>query len=97
VASESFKEDHILLTEQDQGNIMEKLEDPETVERLMRGMKHSGMGETLADRIVRESLEARAVRACMRGAVVCACNPMLFNYRLVHHRSFIKCLHCRLI
>jgi hypothetical protein len=45
-----------------QGHILEKLEDPEEVQRMLHALRsRSHFGETMADRIVRETLEARAV------------------------------------
>lgn len=45
-----------------QGNIMDRLSDPEEMQRLLRAKKQGSLlDETLADIIVRETLEARAV------------------------------------
>lgn len=46
-----------------QGHLLEKLQDPEEVQRMLHTLRSSPshFGETLADRIVRETLEARAV------------------------------------
>ena len=48
---------------------MEKLQDPEEVRRLLHTVRHRGtLGETMADRIVREALEAQVVSvACKLG------------------------------
>ena len=45
-----------------QGHILEKLQDPEEVQRMLHALRSSShFGDTMADRIVRETLEARAV------------------------------------
>ncbi|KAI3426488.1 hypothetical protein D9Q98_008854 [Chlorella vulgaris] len=54
--------EHLLVTEQDQGHMLEMLpSDPGEARRMLRALHRDGtLRETMADRIVRETLEAQA-------------------------------------
>ncbi|PRW45091.1 hypothetical protein C2E21_6126 [Chlorella sorokiniana] len=48
-----YEDEHVMLTEQDQGHILEKLEDPAEVERMLLHMRSkSTFGDTMADTIL---------------------------------------------
>lgn len=70
LATEPRSEEHVLVTEQQQGHLLERMQDPEEVRRLMHlkqqhhwhhsdSMPHLMTSETMADTILRETLEAQ--------------------------------------
>ncbi|KAL4436577.1 hypothetical protein ABPG75_003716 [Micractinium tetrahymenae] len=64
LATEWREDPHVRTTEQEQGHIVELMQDPEEVARFLRQQQHKPYvygisNETMADTIMRETLEAQ--------------------------------------